>query len=458
MICPQCAHENPEDHKFCGECGTKLPPRPFVVNDYFQDRRQAHVGEANPMVKDAAERGNGLNSAAVRSRNTFSERDDKQIEESSIIDFPDKTQPERLDRFEAQHERTIGRTGPTHYAGGISGPSFLGLSSDPVPEKGFVYDHESGGRSEDEAYDSSYLLEETPRGTSWKAYALLLIVMIFGGLGYLQWKSQITRPPAADVSNVLGKNGDAIPEGGIPDFAKEKEKQQEQQKQNNSTAATDTHSANPAGTASATANPVAADNPSTTTNTTTPPNSDKGKTEGAKAQTSAGGVTVQSNGPRPQAGVTITTDDKRSTEEKADDGKPESDNNEADTPDQPVTKKAQGTAKSQAEETPQTLGAKDPLLIRAQKFLHGRGVLQDCRTGLNLLRQSAETNPKAQIQMGALYMTGHCVTQDRVSAYKWFSQALAQEPNNQYVERNRASLWASMTPEERTRVRQANFY
>ena len=41
MICPQCAHENPDDHKFCGECGAKLPPRPFVVNDYFQDRRQA---------------------------------------------------------------------------------------------------------------------------------------------------------------------------------------------------------------------------------------------------------------------------------------------------------------------------------------------------------------------------------------------------------------------------------
>ena len=75
-----------------------------------------------------------------------------------------------------------------------------------------------------------------------------------------------------------------------------------------------------------------------------------------------------------------------------------------------------------------------------------------------MLRKSAESNSKAQIQMGALYMTGHCVTQDRVSAYKWFSQALAQEPNNQYVERNRASLWASMTPEERSRVRQANFY
>src|SRR5881394_2092182 len=267
MICPQCAHENPEDHKFCGECGTKLPPRPFVVNDYFQDRRQTQVVEANPMIKDAAERANGVNSAAHRSRNTFAEQADEHIEDSSIIDFPDKTQPERLDRFEGQQERTISRTGPTHYSGGISGPSFLGLSSDPLPEKGFIYDDESAERSEDEAYDSSYLLEETPRGTSWKAYALLLIVMIFGGLGYLQWKSQITRPPAADVSNVLSKNGDAIPEGGIPDFAREKEKQEhEQQKQNNSAAATDTNASTNPGTASTAANPVAADNRSGSTN------------------------------------------------------------------------------------------------------------------------------------------------------------------------------------------------
>jgi Double zinc ribbon len=447
MICPQCAHENPEDHKFCGECGAKLPPRPFVVNDYFQDRRQTHVAEASPMMKDAAERGNGLNSTVTRSRETFSPRSDREFEDTSIHESP--AQQERLDRFEEQRAQTVSRTGPTHYSGGISGPSFLGLGSDPSEGKGFIYDDDSPETSE-EGYDSSYLLEETPRGTSWKAYALLLILMIFGGLGYLQWKSQLMRPPSVDVGNVLSKNGDTIPEGGIPDFAKEKEKhEQDRQKQNNEqgTAGTNVNATNP----DSSKNSAAPDTQSANANAVAPTPPEKNGTDGANAATSPAGVTVQSSGPRPQEGVTVTSDGKQSSADNEDDAKPESD--DADAPDQPVTSKTQRATKAPVEEAPQSLGAKDPLLIRAQKFLHGRGVPQDCRTGLNLLRQSAETNPKAQIQMGALYMTGNCVTQDRVSAYKWFSQALAHEPNNSYIERNRASLWANMTPEERNRVR-----
>jgi len=454
MICPQCAHENRVDHKCSGECGTKLPPQPFLVNDYFQDRREAQVIDASPMVKEASQRGNGTNSGATRSREAFLQRSDRQIEDPPTYDLSDRRLQKRADPLE-EHGPAVTRTGPTHYSGGISGPSFLGLSDEPSQSKGFVYDDSAQPSEED--YDASYLLEETPRGTSWKAYALLLIIMIFGGLGYLQWKSQIMRPPSRDVSNVLSNNGEAIPEGGIPDFAKEKAKQdEEQQKKKNAQAAANTTAPSTAG------NPTNQDNQSASTNpepNTNPENTNPEKIPGANAQTSQSpGVTAKSNGPRPQEGVTVSTDGKHSDADSADNGKPESDANDADTTNQPATRKSQSASKTQAEDTPQSLGAKDPLLIRAQKFLHGRGVRQDCNMGLNLLRRSAETNPKARIQMGALYMTGHCVTQDRVSAYKWFSQALAQEPNNEYIERNRASLWASMTPAERNRVRQADFY
>lgn len=451
MICPQCAHENPDDHKFCGECGTKMPPQPFLVNDYFQDRREAHAIDASPMVKEASQRGNGTNSGATRSREAFLQRSDRQIEDPPTYEPPDRRVQKRADPVE-EHGPAVTRTGPTHYSGGISGPSFLGLSDEPSQSKGFVYD--DSAQPSDEDYDASYLLEETPRGTSWKAYALLLIIMIFGGLGYLQWKSQIMRPPARDVSNVLSNNGEAIPEGGIPDFAKEKAKQdQEQQKQKNAQAADAANTTAP----SAVGNPTNQDNQSASS--IPKPDANAEKTTGANVQTQqAAGVTVASNGPRPQEGVTVKSHGKHSEADSADDSKPESDDNDANAPDRPVTRKSQSSTKTQAEDTPQSLGARDPLLIRAQKFLHGRGVPQSCSMGLNLLRQSAQNNSKAQIQMGALYMTGHCVTQDRVSAYKWFSQALAQEPNNQYIERNRASLWASMTPAERNRVRQADFY
>jgi len=444
-----------------------LPAQPFVVNDYFQDRRHPHVAQASPMVKDAAERGNGLNTAAIRLRDSFSSSDKfsqrsdgEAAEDTSVYDLPGNTQRERLDRLEAQREPTISRTGPTHYSGGISGPSFLGLGSDPPETTGFVYDNDSPENSE-EAYDASYLLDETPRGTSWKAYALLLIIMIFGGLGYLQWKSQIMRPPANDVSSVLNKNGDVIPEGGIPDFAKEKAKQDQerQQKQNNSDSAANANSVGTnAPSADSTAASPAAQNQSAGAGANETVGPEKGTADNATAQTSQAGVNVKSNGPRPQGGVAVSTDGKQSKADNEEGAKPESGETVADVPRQSAATKAQRSAKTNPEEPPQSLGAKDPLLIRAQKFLHGRGVPQDCRAGLNLLRQSAATNSKAQIQMGALYMTGHCVTQDRVSAYKWFSQALAQEPNNQYIERNRASLWANMTPAERNRARQADFY
>src|SRR2546430_896281 len=66
MICPQCSHENPEDHKFCGECGAKLAPQPVVLNDYFQDRRQVRFAESAPLIEGAAKRGNGSSPAGLR--------------------------------------------------------------------------------------------------------------------------------------------------------------------------------------------------------------------------------------------------------------------------------------------------------------------------------------------------------------------------------------------------------
>ena len=89
----------------------------------------------------------------------------------------------------------------------------------------------------------------------------------------------------------------------------------------------------------------------------------------------------------------------------------------------------------------------------AQKYLQGRGVAQDCARGVSLLRSAAgKSNAKAQIQLGALYATGHCVTQDKAMAYRWFAQAQDLEPSNSYVSRNLNSLWSSMTQEERQRA------
>lgn len=96
----------------------------------------------------------------------------------------------------------------------------------------------------------------------------------------------------------------------------------------------------------------------------------------------------------------------------------------------------------------------DPSVVEAaQRYLQGRGVAQDCARGIGLLRGAArKQDPRAQIQLGALYATGHCVTQDRAAAYYWLSQAQQLEPRNSYVNRSLSSLWAGMTSAERKRA------
>src|SRR5262249_50553847 len=89
----------------------------------------------------------------------------------------------------------------------------------------------------------------------------------------------------------------------------------------------------------------------------------------------------------------------------------------------------------------------------AQKYLQGRGVSQNCRKGVKLLRAAAEQpNPKAQIKLGALYATGHCVEQDRAEAYRWFAEAHDLQPENKWIDKNLNSLWAEMTSAERKRA------
>jgi TPR repeat protein len=102
---------------------------------------------------------------------------------------------------------------------------------------------------------------------------------------------------------------------------------------------------------------------------------------------------------------------------------------------------------------PKSLGDKDPLIIQADKYIQGRGVRQNCSTGVNLLRQAVGAgNPEASVKFGALYWSGTCVTQSKVTAYQWFSRAHSLEPTNRWIERSRSSLWAGLSPQEKQRV------
>ena len=68
-------------------------------------------------------------------------------------------------------------------------------------------------------------------------------------------------------------------------------------------------------------------------------------------------------------------------------------------------------------------------LVKAQQYLRGHGVPQNCEQGLLYLHAATDKNdPGAAIQMAALYSSGVCVKQDRVMAYRWFNSAHELQP------------------------------
>jgi TPR repeat protein len=89
-------------------------------------------------------------------------------------------------------------------------------------------------------------------------------------------------------------------------------------------------------------------------------------------------------------------------------------------------------------------------VVEAQKYIYGKGARQDCDRGLRLLKPAADqSNPKAMIEMGALYSAGLCAPRDLPTAYRWFALALRKDPNNQAVQDDLQKLWGEMTQPER---------
>jgi hypothetical protein len=92
----------------------------------------------------------------------------------------------------------------------------------------------------------------------------------------------------------------------------------------------------------------------------------------------------------------------------------------------------------------------DRLVDEGEKYLYGRGVRPDCALAQrNLMIGARQSNPKAQTLLGAMYATGHCVSRDLPTAYRWFAKALHGDPGNSRVQRDLEVLWKQMTPEER---------
>jgi TPR repeat protein len=88
--------------------------------------------------------------------------------------------------------------------------------------------------------------------------------------------------------------------------------------------------------------------------------------------------------------------------------------------------------------------------VLGEQYLYGRGVPQNCERGLHYVKPAADqSNAKAMITMGALYATGHCISRDLPTAYRYFALALRLDPDNGPLRQNAEMVWKQMTAEER---------
>jgi hypothetical protein len=285
-----------------------------------------------------------------------------------------------------------------------------------------------------------YLLddeEEPRRGGAGKYVLILLALALAVGFGYLRWKNQ----GFGWLGPRANKPSAAAQDSGTPDT--------------NSTpapAASGTNAPSPAPATSPTtsiaaappaANPTppvgnlapsnsipnpaaenAPPNPAPATSEATPP--DSAAIPPAKSTSSP-----PASAAKEPASTADDSDNDNATEATA---KP---NHAEDTP----------PAKPRAAVKP--VPQVDPV-SEAQKYLYGRGVAQDCERGMRLLKPAAnQSNPKAMIEMGALYSAGLCTPHDLPTAYRWFALALRKDPDNNAVQNDLQKLWGEMTQPER---------
>ena len=115
-------------------------------------------------------------------------------------------------------------------------------------------------------------------------------------------------------------------------------------------------------------------------------------------------------------------------------------------------------ASPKASSAPSAADTGDADFRRAEAYLYGRGVPENCDEAMRYLKAaSAKSNAKARSAFGTMYATGHCVARDLPTSYAWFKMALQVDPNNQILEKDLTAVWNQMTPPERqmaTRMKQ----
>jgi hypothetical protein len=451
LKCPSCSYVNEKGYKFCGQCGTRIDRR---VNERrgsgLDARATAGANASLPTPDDAHWRKSGSSLAVSGGR-----EDDlpSAPTPSSGIFINDLHENEarhnqelrdRVTREELRRDASLGRDmslrhdasqaviresplreapprsrdadfhGSEQEPARIMGPSFLGLGNDPENEGEYLLEDESGS------------------GAGLRRLILLVVLAAIVGLIFMQWRSSLKANPKApelSPSSAPARQGESTTPAS-PSPPGQKAAGHEQSTPDSGTVSADsTKSDNAPGKNSQTDTLAGTDDPGILPNV-----ADRNPAEGGSASDASKANTAA----KPA--------------KAGDDAKPKD-------PNDPASSGANGgkadSSKSSAVVDTATVYPSAPVrpsaaLLRAQQFLQGRGVPQNCEQGLIYLRAAAQRNePAAAVQMGALYSAGHCVKQDRVMAYRWFNSAHELQPANQWIQKSMDQLWAQMTQQER---------
>ncbi len=317
----------------------------------------------------------------------------------------------------------------------ISGPSFLGLN-DPAPSPRQRGSLSIDPQSAPSSRDLKYLLddeEEHTGGGGWKFVLILLALALAVGFGYLRWKGQgfawlnpsAKKPSASAQSSDSADTGSASAPAIQPDSSGTPAPSSAQPATGTTPAPAASGNPAPAAPGNSTGN-----SPANPPSTSVPAATGPGSAPGNVSDSGSAAAPEKTTASTPPASS-------KDADDSADSPPP------AAAPEQPKPAPPGPAPK------PRPAVVRDPV-SDAQKYIYGKGVTQDCDRGLRLLKPAADqANPKAMIEMGALYSAGLCTPRDLPTAYRWFALALRKEPDNQAVQTDLQKLWGEMTQPER---------
>ena len=330
--------------------------------------------------------------------------------------------PRFLDISESSKEISLAASGTST----VVGPSFLGLSDPPEVEA------ESGPAEAD----------EVPGKSHWRTWLAVAVVLVFAGLGLMEWRSQVYQTDDGPVEivkakmrnwrNAIPASSQLAPTTSSPDNAKPEMQGQEP---------TQNQPGHPSPPASGPA--VAAAPPS--------------KAAAASKQQPATGQAASAE--RPANGNSKTSASSATLPTAAGKSQPPG----QDATAKPLVPGAEELAKAKNASDSAAAAAwlwkstakgnPDAPVQLADMYIKGEGVPRSCEQAVVLLKTAAaKENARARSRLASMYATGDCVQRDRVEAYRWLSSALVANPNSEWAQQNRATIWQQMTPEERELV------